>query len=227
MYKLEIDKLKWEKVALAVGDTNPIHYLESGAICPGVYLFSEAEKILRNDRRFEMPLNIKGNFVSWVCDRDCLNLDKNYTENKSVFSYFKNNEKIGDFEFEKTVTSNNYQFNGNIEKARSIVEKDLESFNEALEIKNNNRVYSVFAFGRVLERFLIGRGGSLLSNIEFDFYKELNLGELLVEIEVDSNTRKRGRKEITDYLIRGKIIQSNEVVGMGFGKAQYKVVRNS
>ena len=94
MDKIEVSKEKWVKVARAVGDKNPIHYLEDGAICPGVYLLSDAEKRAREDGKFKLPINIKANFMSWVYDGDLLFLDKNYSEEKAVLTYLKDLEKV-------------------------------------------------------------------------------------------------------------------------------------
>ena len=228
--QIEVNKEKWKKVALAVGDTNPIHYLENGAICPGLYLFSDAEKKAREDGRFQLPLKIKGNFTSLVYDKDRLILDKDYSKNKSVFTYFKNNEckeKVAEFEFDEIleISIGNYNFNGKFEKAKEILGNELDSFDEALGIKDNKRIYSAFVVGRVLEKFLAGREGSLLHNIEFNFYRELVLNDFLIKLDVTRETRKRGRKEITDYVIRGEAIQFDETIAIGFGNAQHKIVK--
>ena len=226
--EIVISKETWQKVALAVGDKNPIHYIEKEAICPGIYLFSEAEKTAREDGRFQLPLNVKGKFYCWVYDNDRLKLDKTYLENKSVFTFFKDTgnserEKIAEFEIEKILCD--YNFNGEIENAREISKDDLDSFSEALKIKNNGSIYSAFSVGRVLERFLVGREGSLLHNIAFNLYKDPILGDFSVKLNVGEETKKRGRKEITKYFIQGEAIQSDQTIGIGFGEAQYKMVR--
>ncbi|MEK6872393.1 MAG: hypothetical protein AABW90_00085 [Nanoarchaeota archaeon] len=224
--EIVINKENWQKVALAVGDINPIHYLENEAVCPGVYLFSEVEKIAREDGRFQPPLNIKGKFFCGVYDKDKLILNKNYLENKSIFTYFKYNDKIVEFEFEKiSECKKNHVFTGKLEEAREILESELYSFNEALGITGNKEVYSAFTVGRVLEKFLIGREGSLLQNIEFDHYKDPILGNLFVKLDINKEIRKRGRKEITDFFIRAEVIQFNGIIGAGFGKIQHKIVR--
>lgn len=224
--EIVIKKENWQKVALAVGDSNPIHYLENEAICPGIYLFSEVEKIAREDGRFQPSLNIKGKFFYWVYDKDRLILNKNYLENKSIFTYFKNDGKIAEFEFEKiSECRKNYVFTGELEEAREITESELYSFNEALGLTKNKEVYSAFTVGRVLEKFLAGREGSLLHNIEFDHYKDPVLGNFFVKLDVNKEIRKRGRKEITDYFIRADAIQFDRIVGVGFAKVQHKIVR--
>ena len=226
LIEIVIKKENWQKVALAVGDSNPIHYLENDAVSPGIYLFSEVEKIAREDGRFHPPLNIKGRFFDLVYDKDALILNKNYLENKFIFTYSRNGDKIAEFEFEKiSERKENYVFTGNLEEVKEIVESELCSFNDALRLADNKIVYSAFTVGRILEKFLAGREGSLLHNIEFNHYKDPVLGGLFVKLEVNKEIRKRGRKEITDFFIRGEAIQFNETVGVGFGKAQYKMVR--
>lgn len=225
--EIVIKKENWQRVALAVGDSNPIHYLENEAICPGIYLFSEVEKIAREDGRFQPPLNIKGKFFCWVYDKDELILNKNYLENKSIFTYSKNGDKIAEFEFDKiSEHKKNYIFTGKPEEAREIKEDDLYSFNEALGLVGNKEIYSAFTVGRILEKFLVGREGSLLQNLEFDHYKDPALGALSVKLDVNKEIRKRGRKEITDFFIRAGAVQFDGIVGVGFGKAQHKIVRN-
>lgn len=227
MENIEISKENWKKVALAVGDKNPIHYLEDEAICPGVYLLSDAEKRARGENKFNLPLKIKGNFIGCIYDKDCLILDKDYSKNKSVFTYSKDNKKVAEFEFEEIKDDKDrYNFNGKIEESRAISQEDLDSFNNALKIKDNGTIYSAFAVGRVLERFLVGREGSLLYNMEFNFYKEPVLGELLIKLIVEEETRKRGRKEITDYIIRGEAIHFNETIAIGIGNAKHKIVKD-
>lgn len=225
--EIVIKKENWQRVALAVGDSNPIHYLENDAVSPGIYLFSEVEKISRGDGRFQLPLNIKGKFFDRVYDNDKLILDKRYLEKESIFTYSRNGDKIAEFEFEKISNAKiNYVFTGELKEAREIVESELYSFNKALGLTDNKDVYSAFTVGRVLEKFLVGREGSLLENIEFNHYKDPVLGNLFVKLNVNENIRKRGRKEITDFFIRAGAIQFDGVIGVGFGKAQHKIVRD-
>jgi|TARA_B100001971_G_C18171137_1_gene527178 hypothetical protein len=64
--ELELSAENWEKVAKAVGDDNPIHYREhnKNPVCPGIYLFSDAEKKYRERFEFSHPMQIKGKFYS-------------------------------------------------------------------------------------------------------------------------------------------------------------------
>ena len=225
--EIVIKKENWQKVALAVGDINSIHYLETGAICPGIYLFSEVEKIARQDNRFQPPLKIKGGFFDLVYDKDKLTLNKTYLENKSIFTYHRNSDKIAEFVFEKiSEYKKDYVLTEYLEKSREILESELYSFNEALGLIDNKDVYSAFTVGRVLGKFLIGREGSLLHNLEFDHYKNPVLGNLFVKLDVNKEIRKRNRKEITDFFIRAGAVQSNGIIGVGFAKAQHKIIRN-
>ncbi len=225
--EIVIKKENWQRVALAVGDSNPIHYLENEAVCPGVYLFSEVEKIARSDARFQTPINIKGRFFGWVYDKDRLILNKTYLENKSIFTYYKNGDKIAEFGLEKiSEYKKNYIFTGNLEEAREILESELYSFNEALGLTDNKEVYSAFTIGRALEKILVGREGSLLHNIEFDHYKDPVLGNIFVKWDVNQEIRKRGRKEITDFFIKAGAVQFDGVVGVGVAKAQHKIIRD-
>ncbi len=230
-FKLEVNKDDWKKLALAVGDKNPIHYLENNAICPGVYLFAQVEKMARSDGRFDLPSIIRANFIDYVSEGESLILNTDYSENNSIFNYYKDKEKISGFEIEKVYdresSYSHYYFNGDFVDVRKIFEDDLKSFNESLNNNVNKVVYSIFGVGRALENFLTGREGALLKELEFCCYRELELGELSVKLKIEEETRKRGRKEITDYIIRGEIIQSNELVSIGYGKAQRKLIRNN
>lgn len=224
-----VKRENWEQLALAVGDTNPIHYGDryrdfvSRPICPGTYLFSIAEQRARERGYFTPPMNISAHFRLLTFDNQKLYLEEkvesgayslSFNDSESGISTASFNFKNSLFGFLDQNLENVTSFSDEINKT------DLDSFNQSLGINGNEIVYSTFVVGRVLKYFLKNREGALLHNMSFDFLNEANLG--LIRVGVNVMEKHYPKKKITSYDVEGNVYQGNKIIGSGIGRGFLK-----
>ncbi len=223
--KLEVRADNWEKVARALGDDNPIHYCEhnKNPVCPGIYLFSDAEKRYRESFGFNPPMQIKGKFHS-PAFQETLDIDIERND-KNCFKliYSKDSGPVADFEFNSLFDKNYFSItNDSYQEVSSIDSEKLEMFNEGMQLNGNSNIYASFVLGGVLKSFLRERKGSVLYNMEFDFYKRLGLEEINTVLEIESkDVTKNPKRKVRrmEYCIKGQVNQGNRKIAIGRGLA--------
>ncbi len=237
--EITIRKNSWQKLASILGDTNPIHYdgyenYGYGPICPGIYLYSLAESEVRENEIFKLPIKISAIFLKPVFDneilslqKECLNLDD---ERKSFRLIFNSKEHtVAKVEFNEISQKNfNYDYFDNFKyETYGINREKLDIFNETLEIKNNDQIYSAFILGGVLKNFLNGREGSLLHEMEFEFYEPLSLSDITNYIEIKEKLKSENKKiKRLEYTILSKAMQNGVVMSIGRGVAMNKLIKD-
>ena len=226
--ELELRVENWEKVAKAVGDDNPIHYREhnKNPVCPGIYLFSDAEKRYRESFGFNPPMQIKGKFHS-PAFQETLDIDIERND-KNCFKliYSKDSGPVAEFEFNSLFDKNYFSItNDSYQEVSSIDSKKLEMFNEGMQLNDNLDIYASFVLGGVLKSFLRDREGSVLYGMEFDFYDGLELEEINTVLEIESrDVTKNPRRKVRrmEYCIKGQVNQGNRKIATGRGLASGK-----
>ena len=223
--ELELRADNWERVAKAVGDDNPIHYCEhnKNPVCPGIYLFSDAEKRYRELFEFSHPMQIKGKFYS-PSFQETLDIDIERND-KNCFKliYSKDSGPVAEFEFNSLFDKNCFSItNDSYREVSSIDSEKLEMFNEGMQLNGNSNIYASFVLGGVLKSFLRKREGSVLYGMEFDFYDGLELEEINTVLEIESkDVTKNSKRKVRNmkYCIKGQVNQGNKRIAIGRGLA--------
>ena len=224
--ELELRAENWEKVARALGDDNTIHYRSNdikNPVCPGIYLFSDAEKRYRELFEFNHPMQIKGKFHSPTF-QEILNVDIERND-KNCFKliYSRGSNPVADFEFNSLFDKNYFSItNDSYQEVSPIDSERLEMFNEGMQLNGNLDIYASFVLGGVLKSFLRERKGSVLYNMEFDFYDGLQLEEINTLLEIESkDVTKNPKRKVRNmkYCIKGQVNQGNRKIATGRGLA--------
>ncbi|MBS3080208.1 hypothetical protein J4221_01945 [Candidatus Pacearchaeota archaeon] len=241
---ITVNRQKWEQCALAVGDDNPIHYNDyqryistlRGPICPGVYLFSLAENLARKNNYFEIPMHVVAKFKDFVYEDQNLKMKQESNGNGLSVSFIRDDNglesKVAEFNFRKKLLEYVEFENNKIFESfkEDICPRDIMLFNDSLNITDGKQIYSTFVIGKVLKYFLRGRYGALLSQVEFDFLREIEIGKLDGELLVDDITSIKSIKgknwTYHSYTVYGKVCQNGRLVGMGVGKGFYRESKN-
>lgn len=234
MNEITIDLQKAQRVANSTGIENAIY--SQIPICPGIYLYSLAEQIVRKNNRFNLPLNIRASFLDYVVDKEILKISSDFLtfkdyKPKTKITFSKDHSTIAKFEFREISERENKKIEllNPHELIYEIKKENIERFMKELDYQlkdDSNSVYSSFGLGIMINNFLKGREGSLLNGLDFDVYYELLPGNLKLFYEVNENITKENDKiKWVKYSINGKFYQYSNLIGTGNGFAQNKVMK--
>ena len=228
----------WERLALATGDNNPIHFLDgykrfglSRPICPGIYLLSIAEQRARKNGFFTPPIHISASFNTPVFENQILNFEEKSDAETYLLTYKINTgsnlSSIASFIFNNlSYTSSQPTLDMTTNFSSVITENELDSFNKNLGVNENESIYSTFIIGRILKYFLINREGALLHNLSFNFFKEVRLGTIDFRIDITEKAIPKKNRINYQYEVHGKVYQNNQVISSGIGKGFLRKIIN-
>jgi hypothetical protein len=239
-----------EMVAIACGDTNPIHYenpkkwgLNEGfenylsePICAGVYLLGLAEMALRRGGNIVLPMEVSANFKRGVCEGDEIEMEGFYPldgREPIKVNYTKKGIAVAEFGFKRIPVGSapkksleRYNLDHLEVQQSEISENDLELVRQGLGIIDNTPS-SILAAGKVIGNFLKPeRKGTMLFDVKFDLYEAPKLGPVETNVIVQETPKYHSkhpeRKLKSSYEILGDCLQDGRVIGFGGGYGRVK-----
>ena len=90
--------------------------------------------------------------------------------------------------------------------------ENLATFNEALEIPANSKIYISYCFGNIIKAFFKkkSRFGAMLTRMDIDFYGKPALGDFETNLGVREKIINRKNRTINRYNIKGECFQNKK-----------------